>query len=78
MLDMEKYKNNFNSIKQLINSINLLHLSLGIIIFGIWLGIMTNFSDKLRIMISYDDHDPMCIGMDGWKIPLEDCYWDEN
>ena len=75
---MDKYTNNFNIIKRLINSINLLHLSLGIIIFGIWLGITTNFADKLRIMISYDDHDPMCIGMDGWKIPLEDCYWNEG
>ena len=36
---------------------------------------MTNFTDKLKIMIQYKDHDPMCLGMDGWKIPLEDCYW---
>lgn len=75
---MDKYTNNFNIIKRLINSINSLHFSLGIIIFGIWLGIMTNFTDKLRIMIKYDDYDPMCIGMDGWKIPLDDCYWIEG
>ena len=75
---MDKYTNNFNIIKRLINSINLLHLSLGIIIFGIWLGITTNFADKLRIMIKYDDYDPMGIGMDGWKIPLDDCYWIEG
>ena len=78
MLIMDKYTNNFNIIKRLINSINSLHFSLGIIIFGIWLGIMTNFTDKLRIMIKYDDYDPMCIGMDGWKIPLDDCYWIEG
>ena len=75
MLNMEKSTNKFNIINRLINNINLLHLSLGIIIFGIWLGIMTNFADKLRIIIKYDDYDPMCVGMDGWKIPLEDCYW---
>ena len=39
--------------------------------------VMINFTDKLTIMIKYDDYDPMCIGMDGWKIPLEDCYWNE-
>ena len=74
---MEKYTNNFNILKGLINNINMYHLSIGIIIFGIWLGIMINFTDKLTIMIKYDDYDPMCIGMDGWKIPLEDCYWNE-
>ena len=74
---MKKYTNNFNILKGLINNINMYHLSIGIIIFGIWLGIMINFTDKLTIMIKYDDYDPMCIGMDGWKIPLEDCYWNE-
>ena len=65
-------------LKGIFHNVNLYHLIIGIVIFGIWLGSITNFTDKLKIMIQYNDHDPMCLGMDGWKIPLEDCYWTKD
>ena len=76
MLAMKKFFNDFIKFKGNFNFFSFWTFFLGVFIFGIWLTIMTNFSDKIRIIIEYDnDYDPMCIGMSGWKIPLEDCYW---
>ena len=75
---MKNLFNYFKGLKGVIYTINLSHLIIGVMIFGIWLALMTNFSNKLRIMIQYGDHDPMCLDMDSWRIPLENCYWTKD
>ena len=72
---MKKILLNINTLNGFINSINLYYLFIGTVIFGILLSLMLNMSENLKVIIKYKDHDPMCLGMDGWKIPLEDCYW---
>ena len=72
---MKKILLNISTLKGFIDSINLYYLLIGTVIFGIFLSFMLNISNNLNVIIKYKDHDPMCLGMDGLKIPLEDCYW---
>ncbi len=61
---LKKLKN-INSI----DSINFYELFFGSIIFGIFIVIILNFPET---------HDPMCLGMDGLRIPIDECYWTEE